>query len=126
MDRIQTPGKQDPGRQEPLELPGRNSSTYGDGDIPEIDLPGADAPPMIVLRNFLKTACSPDESGLHFSAHFSPLPSRAGACNRHSTKQHNARRTADTARSGHCAGMCSVSGTVLTDCPHCINGGGGI
>ena len=42
MDRIQTPGKQDPGRQEPLELPGRNSSTYGDGDIPEIDLPGAD------------------------------------------------------------------------------------
>lgn len=26
---------------EPLELPGRNSSTYGDGDIPEIDLPGA-------------------------------------------------------------------------------------
>ena len=42
MDGIQTPGKQDPGRQEPLELPGRNSSTYGDGDIPEIDLPGAD------------------------------------------------------------------------------------
>ena len=42
MDRIQTPGKQDPGRQEPLELPGRNSSTYGDGDSPEIDLPGAD------------------------------------------------------------------------------------
>ena len=27
---------------EPIELPGRNSSTYGDGDIPEIDLPGAD------------------------------------------------------------------------------------
>lgn len=27
---------------QPLELPGRNSSTYGDGDIPEIDLPGAD------------------------------------------------------------------------------------
>lgn len=25
---------------EPLELPGQNSSTYGDGDIPEIDLPG--------------------------------------------------------------------------------------
>ena len=25
---------------EPIELPGRNSSTYGDGDIPEIDLPG--------------------------------------------------------------------------------------
>lgn len=42
MDRIQTPGKQDPGRQEPLGLPGRNSSTYGDGDIPEIGLPGAD------------------------------------------------------------------------------------
>ena len=33
---------------EPLELPGRNSSTYGDGDIPEIDLPGtADATPSI-------------------------------------------------------------------------------
>lgn len=26
---------------EPLELPGQNSTTYGDGDIPEIDLPGA-------------------------------------------------------------------------------------
>lgn len=26
---------------QPLELPGQNSSTYGDGDIPEIDLPGA-------------------------------------------------------------------------------------
>ena len=90
--------------------------------------PAATTPHMISLRNFLKTACSPDESGLHFSAHFYPLPSRAGAdaCNHHSTKQHNARRTADTARSGHCAGMCSVSGTVLTDCPHCINGGGGI
>mgnify|MGYP000670092056 FL=1 len=36
-------GIQIPGRQEPLELPGRNSSTYGDGDIPEIDLPGADS-----------------------------------------------------------------------------------
>ena len=33
---------------EPLEFPGRNSSTYGDGDIPEIDLPGtADATPSI-------------------------------------------------------------------------------
>lgn len=42
MDGIQIPGRPDPGRQEPLELPGRNSSTYGDGDIPEIDLPGAD------------------------------------------------------------------------------------
>ena len=41
MDGIQTPGKQDPGRQEPLELPGRNSSPYGDGDIPEIAFPGA-------------------------------------------------------------------------------------
>lgn len=27
---------------EPLELPGKNTSTYGDGDIPEIDLPGSD------------------------------------------------------------------------------------
>lgn len=26
---------------QPLELPGQNSSTYGDGDTPEIDLPGA-------------------------------------------------------------------------------------
>lgn len=42
---------QEPGRQEPLELPGRNSSTYGDGDIPEIDLPGADsATPDIPLE----------------------------------------------------------------------------
>lgn len=33
---------------EPLELPGQNSSTYGDGDIPEIDLPGtAGATPSI-------------------------------------------------------------------------------
>ena len=31
-----------PADRNPLELPGRNSSTYGDGDIPEIDLPGAD------------------------------------------------------------------------------------
>lgn len=37
MNEIQTPG-----RQEPMELPGRNSSAYGDGDIPEIDLPGSD------------------------------------------------------------------------------------
>lgn len=34
--------------QTPLELPGRNSSTYGDGDIPEIDLPcGDNATPSI-------------------------------------------------------------------------------
>lgn len=37
MDGIQTPGTQ-----EPLELPGQNSSAYGDGDIPEIDLPRPD------------------------------------------------------------------------------------
>ena len=37
-------------RQEPLETPGRNS-TYGDGDIPEIDLPSADnATPQIPLE----------------------------------------------------------------------------
>lgn len=32
---------QSPTRQEPLETPGKNS-TYGDGDIPEIDLPSSD------------------------------------------------------------------------------------
>lgn len=26
----------------PLELPGKNSDSYGDGDIPEIDLPRSD------------------------------------------------------------------------------------
>ena len=26
---------------QPMELPGRDNSSYGDGDIPEIDLPGA-------------------------------------------------------------------------------------
>ena len=32
---------QSPTRQEPLETPGK-ISTYGDGDIPEIDLPSSD------------------------------------------------------------------------------------
>ena len=32
---------QSPTRQEPLETPGKNS-TYGNGDIPEIDLPSSD------------------------------------------------------------------------------------
>lgn len=41
-------------RQEPLEAPGPapgDNSTYGDGDIPEIDLPSADnASPQIPLE----------------------------------------------------------------------------
>lgn len=38
-DQTQTPAV-------PLEFPGQNNSTYGDGDIPEIDLPkSADATP---------------------------------------------------------------------------------
>ncbi|MFQ9702369.1 MAG: hypothetical protein ACLR0U_08775 [Enterocloster clostridioformis] len=32
-----------PADRNPWSSPGRNSSTYGDGDIPEIDLPGADS-----------------------------------------------------------------------------------
>ena len=42
MEGIQVPGRQEPDRQGPLKLPGRNRSTYGDGDIPEIDLPCGD------------------------------------------------------------------------------------
>ena len=39
-------------RQEPLEGPGRNSSTYGDGDIPEIDLPSRDNASPDIPREF--------------------------------------------------------------------------
>lgn len=80
MDRIQTPGKQDPGRQEPLELPGRNSSTYGDGDIPEIDLPGADNATHDFLRNFLKPHAVLMNQGCIFPRTFPPfLPGPAPA-----------------------------------------------
>ncbi|MCB7317372.1 hypothetical protein [Lacrimispora sp. 210928-DFI.3.58] len=34
-------GQQTKGPLTPMELPGKNSDAYGDGDVPEIDLPGA-------------------------------------------------------------------------------------
>lgn len=34
-------GQQTKGPITPMELPGKNSDAYGDGDVPEIDLPGA-------------------------------------------------------------------------------------
>lgn len=45
--------QQNPGQ--PLELPGRNSSTYGDGDIPEIDLPGGDNATPAIPEEFPST-----------------------------------------------------------------------
>lgn len=48
-------------RQEPLEVPGRNSS-YGDGDIPEIDLPSADNASPDIPQEFPERTKSPERT----------------------------------------------------------------
>ena len=66
------PEDRSPADRNPCSFRAETAAPMGMGTFLKLICPAQTAPPMISLRNFLKTACSPDKPGLHFLRVFNP------------------------------------------------------
>ena len=60
------PEDRSPADRNPWSFRAETAAPMGMGTFLKLICPAQTAPPMISLRNFLKTACSPDKPGLHY------------------------------------------------------------